>query len=208
MCERVAMSDNQTSYLSAQLYNRAQVLANPCPVEACSGVYGWWFDKLPADDIDTSGCVKRDGLTLLYAGISPSKPATNGRAPSKQNIRTRIRYHYRGNAYGSTLRLTLGALLSDDLGLQLRVVGSGRLYFHEGERAISDWMGEHAFVSWLAHTRPWQLEDDLIASYDLPLNLMGNARNSYHARLTQARSDARTTARELPALKSPGRRVT
>ncbi|WP_386143941.1 GIY-YIG nuclease family protein [Streptomyces yanii] len=41
---------------------------------------------------------------------------------STQNLRTRVRYHYRGNAAGSTLRLTLGCLL----GLELRRVGSGK----------------------------------------------------------------------------------
>ncbi|MFF9819052.1 GIY-YIG nuclease family protein [Streptomyces sp. NPDC014006] len=29
---------------------------------------------------------------------------------STQNLRKRVRYHYRGNAAGSTLRLTLGAV--------------------------------------------------------------------------------------------------
>ncbi|WP_394816236.1 GIY-YIG nuclease family protein [Streptomyces mooreae] len=41
---------------------------------------------------------------------------------STQNLRKRVRYHYRGNAAGSTLRLTLGCLL----GLELRRVGSGK----------------------------------------------------------------------------------
>jgi hypothetical protein len=40
---------------------------------------------------------------------------------SRQSLRTRIRYHFRGNAAGSTLRLSLGCLL----GLALRRVGSG-----------------------------------------------------------------------------------
>jgi hypothetical protein len=44
---------------------------------------------------------------------------------SRQNLRKRLRYHYRGNAYGSTLRLTLGALLNEQLIIQLRRVGSG-----------------------------------------------------------------------------------
>ncbi|WP_420481527.1 GIY-YIG nuclease family protein [Actinopolymorpha pittospori] len=35
---------------------------------------------------------------------------------SSQNLRTRVCYHFRGNAEGSTLRLTLGCLL----GLELR----------------------------------------------------------------------------------------
>jgi hypothetical protein len=39
---------------------------------------------------------------------------------STQNLRKRVRYHYRGNAAGSTLRLTLGLLF----GLALRHVAA------------------------------------------------------------------------------------
>ncbi|WP_186629018.1 GIY-YIG nuclease family protein [Rhodococcus sp. BP22] len=200
------MNDHHSLYLGAQLYNRTEVLTRPCPVPAMPGVYGWWFDQLPSSDIDTSDCQKRDGLTLLYAGISPSRPPMNGKAPSKQNIRKRIRYHYRGNAYGSTLRFTLGSLLSEELDIKLRRVGSGRLHFHQGEWAINDWMDKHAFVSWVTHPEPWVLEGDLIEQYDLPLNLMGNTRNSFHARLTKARSDQRAGALDLPVLQNAGKR--
>ena len=48
-------------------------------------------------------------------------------------MRERIRYHYQGNAEGSTLRLTLGCLLSEELDIELRRVGSGkRMTFAEG----------------------------------------------------------------------------
>jgi hypothetical protein len=82
---------------------------------------------------------------LLYVGISPKAPAANGRTPSRQNLRTRLRYHMRGNAEGSTLRLTLGCLLADELGLHLRRVGSGKRFtFCDGEKRLSDWLVENA----------------------------------------------------------------
>ncbi|MEV6500759.1 GIY-YIG nuclease family protein [Streptomyces prunicolor] len=56
---------------------------------------------------------------MLYVGIAPRYMANR---TSTQNLRKRVRYHYRGNAAGSTLRLTLGSLL----GLELRRVGSGK----------------------------------------------------------------------------------
>ncbi|MEU8575440.1 GIY-YIG nuclease family protein [Streptomyces asoensis] len=40
----------------------------------------------------------------------------HGEPDRRQNLRKRVRYHYRGNAAGSTLRFTLGCLL----GLELR----------------------------------------------------------------------------------------
>lgn len=57
----------------------------------------------------------------------------------------RIRYHYSGNTAGSTLRLNLGCLLAERLGIQLRRVGSGqRLTFAAGEARLSAWMADNA----------------------------------------------------------------
>ncbi|MYR07778.1 hypothetical protein GTV32_16370 [Gordonia sp. SID5947] len=50
------------------------------------------------------------------------------------------------------------------------------------------------------------LEDDLIADLDLPLNLMGNRHNRFHATMTRTRQEAKVRARELPILPNPGRR--
>ncbi|MEV5744673.1 GIY-YIG nuclease family protein [Microbispora rosea] len=114
---------------------------------------------------------------------------------SKQNLRTRVRYHYRGNAEGSTLRLTLGCLL----GLGLRRVGSGkRLTF--GERELTAWMAEHAYVCWFEHPEPWIAEIALIAQLDLPLNLDQNRHHHFHEYLSDLRASARSRARGLPIL--------
>jgi GIY-YIG catalytic domain-containing protein len=93
------------------------------------GGYAWYFQQLP-DAIDTTHCVTADGLTLLYVGISPKVPPINGGPASRQDLRRRLRQHYALNAYGSTVRVTLGCLLAEQLGLQLRRAGSGtRLAF-------------------------------------------------------------------------------
>lgn len=108
------------------------------------GVYSWFFRRLPAP-VPTTGCVMRDGAVLLYVGISPKNPK------SRQTLRSRIRYHFRGNAEGSTLRLTLGCLLEAKLGTVLRRVGSGkRKTFGEAERKLTAWMAENA---WLAGSK-------------------------------------------------------
>jgi len=62
--------------------------------------------------------VSHDGMPLLCVGIAPKEPPAF-ETPSNQTLRTRVRYHYRGHAYGSTLRLTLGCLLADSFGSQL-----------------------------------------------------------------------------------------
>jgi hypothetical protein len=80
---------------------------------------------------------------------------------STQNLRKRVRHHYRGNAAGSTLRLTLGCLL----GLDLRRVGRGkRMTFGKvGEAKLSQWMADNAWASWIEQSEPWDLESQLIS---------------------------------------------
>src|SRR5262249_9665655 len=106
--------------------------------------------------------------------------------------------HFRGNAAGSTLRLTLGCLLS----LELRRVGSGeRLTFGPmGETRLSEWMHANALVTWLEHPAPWEIEPDLIARFQPPLNLQGNRQHAFHARLSELRSAAKRLARSLAVL--------
>ncbi|WP_244328665.1 GIY-YIG nuclease family protein [Streptomyces marokkonensis] len=95
---------------------------------------------------------------------------------STQNLRKRVRYHYRGNAAGSTLRLTLGCLL----GLELRRVGSGKRMTSgkAGETTLSQWMADNARVCWIEQSEPWDLESQLISQLDLPLNLDQNRHNA------------------------------
>lgn len=183
-----------------RLWSRAEVLARPCPVPAVPGVYAWYFDSIPPG-VPTESCHRLDGWTRLYVGISPGRPPQNGKPPSKQSLRHRIRYHYRGNAAGSTLRLTLGCLLSDVIGTELRRVGSGqRLTFASAETALSDWMDQHARVAWMPHPEPWLPEHALIAAWVLPLNLDQNIHSPFRAELSQRRAEARSRARDLPVV--------
>jgi len=180
-----------------KLWSRAEVLVRPSPVPALPGVYAWWFREIPPG-LATGECLTHGGLTLLYVGISPKRPPMQGRA-SRQNLRTRISYHYRGNAEGSTLRLTLGCLLSERLSLCLFRVGSGkRMTFCDGETALSDWMADNAFVSWMVTPEPWVTEAALIASVSLPLNIDQNTSSPSLVVVRAARREAKEVARCLP----------
>ena len=198
---RDGVSAEISAFLNPQrVYSRQEVLARPSPVPAAGGVYGWWFRCLPPL-VDARDCHPHGDLRLLYAGISPRQPPRDGRPSSQQTLRQRLRMHYAGNAEGSTLRKTLGCLLSGELGIQLRRVGSGtRKTFAEGEQVLSAWMADNVFVSWVIREHPWELEDDLIAAVDLPLNLEGNSRNRFHQVLTQARARCVAQANALPVL--------
>jgi hypothetical protein len=182
----------------AQLWSREEVLARPCPMPAEPGVYAWYFRTLPPG-VSADGCLCHGPYTLLYLGIAPKAPPINGAQPSRQRLRHRLRYHYRGNAEGSTLRLTLGCLLATHLGLELRRVGSGtRLTFGAGEATLSAWMQEHAFVTWMVHPTPWLVEEELIGRLSLPLNLDKNDGHPFRTVLSQLRREAKLRARALP----------
>jgi hypothetical protein len=184
----------------ARLYSRDEVLSRPCPVPKASGVYAWYFREVPPR-VPVTGCIGCGDDTLLYVGISPSAPPQNGKSPSKQSLWHRIRYHYSGNAEGSTLRLTLGCLLADQLGIQLRRVGSGnRMTFGPGEVKLSEWMAQNAFVTFHVCECPWELEAELLQTVSLPLNLDQNRNHTFHSVLSEARRLAKTRARELAVL--------
>lgn len=196
--------DDLERILAADPIDRATALSRETPVPKTGGIYAWWFDALPGE-VDASGCIEHHGWTLLYVGISPKAPPRNGRVASSQTLRSRIRTHYAGNAAGSTLRLSLGSLLSSSLGIELRQFGSGdRLHFGTGEQDLSRWMHEHARVGWIVDATPWELESRLFGKLVVPLNLEGNDHCGFHARMRQARATARARARSLPVLPNPG----
>ena len=182
----------------SRLCSRSEVLARPSPIPRVSGLYAWYFRELPLG-VPADGCHRWNDLSLLYVGIAPKAPPRNGRRPSRQTLCERVRYHMRGNAEGSTLRLTLGCLLSSQLGIQLTRVGSGnRLTFGKGEDRLSQWLDANAYVAWLACEAPWLWEPDVISSFSLPLNLDHNRHHPFHSKLSHLRTAARDAARSGP----------
>ena len=176
-----------------RLFSRREVLSKPCPVPAAPGLYAWYFGTIPPG-VPADGCVVLDGWTLLYAGISPKN------VTSRQHVRQRTTYHYRGNAEGSTLRLTLGILLEGLSGYPLRRVGSGKrmTFTHLGEQWLDEWMDENARVCWVECANPWLAERAMIDSVSLPLNIQENGHHGFSARLSALRSDTKARAREMP----------
>ena len=172
------------------------------PPPVAPGVYAWYFTSLPSDVVPVTNCHEVEGAILLYVGISPKRPPADGGPRSRQTLRGRVRYHYRGNAEGSTLRLTLGSLPADQLRISLRRVGStgGRLTFSADEEALSEWMAQHARVCWQVDPEPWRTETEMLRQIDLPRNLDQNANGGFHAELKQARAHQRERARTMPVL--------
>lgn len=174
------------------LHDSSVMLGASSVVPKEAGLYGWYFRQIP-DDVPTDGCVFHNGATLLYVGIAPSSSS------SSAHLRSRLRQHLRGNAYGSTLRLTLGCLLSRKLGLELRQTQSGkRRTFGPGEKLLSDWIAEHARVVFVTSPEPWNIESKVVHGLCLPLNLEFNEGHAFHSQLSELRSATRKKALSLP----------
>lgn len=181
------------------LYSRREVLSKTCPIPNERGLYAWFFKEVPPN-VPSDTSIEINGKVLLYAGISPKNEI------SKQNLRKRIKTHFRGNAEGSTLRLTLGVLLEPLSGFPLRRVGSGTrmTLTHEGEQWLDEWMRTNAFVCWMEHEFPWQIENELLKTISLPLNIMDNDHHPFAKHLSKLRSIAKQTAREMPIADEDG----
>jgi hypothetical protein len=189
-----------------RLYSALDISKPPCPVPASPGVYAFYFKEAPPD-IDTDGCHRVGQHTLLYVGIAPKPPPKNGAAPSKSHLKQRLRTHYFGNAAGSTLRRTLGCLLGDQLGIQLRRVGSGGRYTftNPGEQKLDAWMQQRAFVTWVETKAPWELEAHMLSSGPrLPLNVDDNPWAEAVALVKAVRLKARQLADELDIIPDSG----
>lgn len=180
----------------AHIFSRSEVLATPCPVPAVRGAYAWWFRTIP-EGVPTDGCRQQQGHTLLYVGISPHSDQSDG------TLRKRIcRSHCKGNASGSTLRLTLGVLLAKSSGYPLRRTGSGEriTLTPPGELWLNDWMAENARVCWVEDPKPWLLEHTLLGNLSVPLNVQGNGRHPFSACLSALRVRAKQEARLAPVV--------
>ena len=179
-----------------RLYSRQEILSKPSPIPEISGVYGWFFKDVPPFVL-TEGCIRHQNMTLLYIGISPDK---KNKPQSRQHLKKRITNHYAGNAEGSTLRRSLGILLTPESHYPLRRVGSGRrmTFTHNGEQWLDAWMEKNAYVFWVEHETPWELEEDLLSALSLPLNIKGNRSHPFAIELNRLRKEAIHNARELP----------
>jgi GIY-YIG catalytic domain-containing protein len=178
---------------------------SPCPVPKHAGAYAWYFRQaLPG--VPTTGCHMFKGLWLLYVGICPNKPPKNGKAPSKRTLVNRLADHLTGNAEGSTLRKTLGCLLSEPLGIHLTRVGSGRrhTFTNVGEQILDSWLDENALVAWVEHSAPWELEAEIIRVVPLPLNIDANEHHPFYTQLRSIRRDAMKCANSRPVVSNNG----
>ena len=58
-------------------------------------------------------------------------------------------------------------------------------------------MEKNAYVFWVEHETPWELEEDLLIALSLPLNIQGNRSHPFAIELNRLRKEAIQNAREL-----------
>lgn len=183
--------------LTAERILSPRSLTHPADVRgvpAEPGIYGWWM-RVGRLDVPPADYREYDGFELLYVGISPRKPSAAGRT-SKGNIRKRLNQHVNGNASQSTLRRTLGVLLTAPLGLTLSL-HNGRAHYGEGEPLITRWMHENARVACAIDPKPWEAEEELLKHAALALNIDGRGSDAFARSVSTQRSAASAAARSV-----------
>ncbi|MBM3503591.1 MAG: hypothetical protein FJX65_06920 [Alphaproteobacteria bacterium] len=139
----------------------------------------------------------------MYLGVAgrAAAPADEGRGEGTLWHQTQVDLH--GDAGESALRLALGCLMADQLGITLRRAGSGqRLTFtRDGERRLSEWIARHGRVGWMSHPDPQTIAPDIRRRLSLPLNLDGNSGDNVNAPIRSIVANAQANARAMPVVR-------
>jgi hypothetical protein len=159
------------------------------------GFYAWWSLAGAIGGVPLVPHPLESELGLFYVGISPAN------SESGQTVRTRVIHnHLSGNLGSSTFRLTLAALLREDLDLH-PVERSAKVVLPQAEnKQLSDWQQRHLRLTWCSCAEPWMIEHQVIQRMQPPLNLAANGQHPFHRTLTDARRALRTAARVDPLL--------
>ncbi len=163
--------------------NRDKAIQENSCIPRSSGLYAWYLRNLP-EVVPVDGCTQFQDYYLMYVGISPFKEGGSG------NLRQRIQTHFgkneSNNASRSTLRLSLGCLLTEFLNINLQHVDD-RIHFNEGEKLLNEWMAKNALVVWEVYSCPWAIESKIIENLSLPLNLKHNTQHEFYDHLSNLR---------------------
>ena len=145
------------------------ILSDVTVIPDVQGLYAFMLKDAEA----LAGPLERAGLAMDVMGI--------GKAPliyigaSGDSLRRRVRCHLRDDTQNSTFRMSLGALLIDQLGLTVKPIPyKGVFGFTRPDEArLTAWMAEHLDVGVLPAVRPLEMERRAIIQEDPVLNISG-----------------------------------
>lgn len=177
-----------------KIYSLRDLIKSPPPSD--SGVYGWYFNKLPP-------YVPKKGCTVIKKGLRLRPPFSFrqkwyllyiGRA---EDLKDRISdYHIKGKYYAkgtmSSLRLSLGCLLSEKLGLTLSYPPES---FGKKEKRLNKWIEKHMRVAWIETNNIKIVESKAITDHTLPLNYRDNIHHPLAKPLHNLRKEFRNIAK-------------
>lgn len=134
-----------------------------------AGVYAMLLDRPEALEAALDRAhLKLDPLRLghravLYLG------ATDG------SLQRRLKCHLSSDTSRSTFRMSLGAVLAEELGLIVKPVGYRNLFAFttESEQALNDWIDANVSIAMRASANALLEEKSLIASHSPVLNIAG-----------------------------------
>ena len=162
----------------------SRLAIEPTLLPAKSGAYFVFFDsgQLLLErsgylEFDQTFPLSRDGFDLLYVGATAD------------SLRLRAMQHVVGDSRSSSLRMTVGALVADDLNLD--PVGDGsRTYFNfgDGERRLTEWLCAHTRVAVHVTDQPFVFEKALLRSLAVPFNISDRKRHPYSKYLMNLRA--------------------
>lgn len=117
--------------------------------------------------------LERAGLVMDVMGLG-QKPLLYIGA-SGDSLRGRIRCHLRDDTQNSTFRMSLGALLADELNLKVKPIPYRAVFgfVRADEARLTAWMCEHLDIGVLPASRPIELERRHIQRHDPVLNITG-----------------------------------
>jgi hypothetical protein len=131
------------------------------------------LDRSGYAELDGRPTLSCEGLDLLYVG-------------STRALRTRLRQHVVGDTRGSNLRLTIAAILIEELAL-VPIVGRRRsCHFGIGEQVLTRWIETQAVFAFTTCDDPLDVERGLVRQLPLPLNIEFKG-NHPHATALRAR---------------------
>ena len=115
----------------------------------------------------------RAGLTMDVMGVGQRPLIYIG--ASGDSLRRRVRSHLRDDTQTSSFRMSLGALLSEDLALNVKPVRHKRVFgfVPQDEARLTAWMIQNLDVGVLPAVRPMDLERRAITQNDPMLNIQG-----------------------------------
>ena len=149
------------------------------------GLYSWWADST-ANDLfaNVVGSVPADRCVYVGQTGATQPSGKSSRATLKNRI---LGNHLRGNVGSSTFRKTISAILFEPMNLRLEKPGQ---LASDSNKVVSAWIKDHLRVAIVPYTDRDSLldvEKQVLASLDPPLNLDGVPTNDLRRRLKDLR---------------------